>query len=321
LLNTGIIKVSSSQKMGDPSFLKLKELFLSMFESGKNKSRLDELQDTLINEAEDLYSLDEAINPGLELRKFLQQIFPSDMGNETAFISRVDSVFKAEGLLSNLVYESTINYLTRRLINTAEFLRRKYESDDYPEEFFIEQLRKYIEDETRIKKSDTEKLLSILKLCLTSKKQRRRSRKKKFIKRNFSLNTNFLCYICGESLTFEEIQIEHEWPKTLGGSSEDFNLRISCCSCNNEKQSYIDGSDFHYEHICLSTDEGDESFAKEFKKNFKIALSAKHNYKCTLCGKSAESVGRLKFIRKNLSDSWHFLNVDTICDICNNIGA
>jgi len=285
-----------------------------------NELRVDQVQDTPIEETEYLRDLDGDVNPGLELRKLLQQLCPSNFGAETSFVSQIDFVFKAEGSLSDLLYESTINYLVRRLINTAEFLRRKYESDDFPEGRFVEELRQYLRNEARFKNSDVERILALLQSCLIFKKQNRKPKKKPFISRNFPGGADLLCYICGKSLTLEEIQIEHKWPKTLGGSSRDFNLRISCCSCNVEKQSYIDGSDFHYEHICLSTDESNESFAKEFKRTYKIALSAKHDYKCTLCGKSAESVGRLSFIRRNLSDSWHFLNIDTICENCRNFG-
>ena len=282
---------------------------------------LEQLQATPIDETEKLRELSEDVNPGLELRKLLQRMYPFDPGTESSFISRVDSAFKAEGSLSKLLHESTMNYLVRRLINTAEFLRRKYESDDFPPGKFVEELRQYLRNETRVRSSDVEKLLAILQSCVAFKKKNRKSiRKEQFIKRAFPNRVDLLCYICGKSLTLEEVQIEHEWPKTLGGSNEDFNLKISCCSCNAEKQSYIDGSDFHYEQICLSTNESDESFVKEFKKIYKIALSAKHGYKCALCGQSAEFAGRLNFVRRNLSDSWHFLNIDTICEACRNLG-
>lgn len=289
-----------------------------MFEG--NKLGEEHAQDAFIEEINPLCNPDGDVNPGLALREFLQQLCPFELGTETSFVSHIDFVFKAEGSLSKLLYESTINYLVRRLVNTAEFLRRKYESDDFPEGRFVEELRKYLTNEARFRESDVERLLVTLQLCLDCKKQNRKPRKNRFISRKFPKDANLLCYICGKSLTLEEIQIEHKWPKTLGGSSKDLNLKISCCSCNAEKQSYIDGSDFHYEYICLSTDEGDESFSREFKRIYKIALSAKHDYKCTLCGKSAESVGRLNFVRRNLSDSWHFLNIDTICGNCFTLG-
>jgi 5-methylcytosine-specific restriction endonuclease McrA len=286
-----------------------------------NKLGEEHMQNTRIEETDYLQDLDGDASPGLELREFLQHLCPFDLGTEISFVSQIDFAFKAEGSLSKLLYESTINYLVRRLINTAQFLRRKYESDDFPEGRFVEELRQYLKNEVRFRTSDVERLLVILQSCLAFKNQNRKSKKKQFIKRNFPGSVDLLCYICGKSLTLEEIQIEHKWPKTLGGSSKDLNLKISCCSCNAEKQSYIDGSDFHYEHICLSTDESDEeSFSREFKRIYKIALSAKHDHKCTLCGKSAESVGRLNFVRKNLSDSWHFLNIDTVCENCRNFG-
>jgi 5-methylcytosine-specific restriction endonuclease McrA len=122
--------------------------------------------------------------------------------------------------------------------------------------------------------------------------------------------------MCGKSLTEDEVQIEHKFPKTMGGSNELSNLKIACEYCNNEKKNYIDASDFHYEHISLSTNDDDESFNLEFKRSYKIALWAKSDYSCVLCGQLTEFIGRLDFVRRNPNDSWHFLNIDAVCERC-----
>lgn len=274
----------------------------------------------LSNSSEQLF-FDRDSNPGLELKNFFKNLFPADKKNESSFINRIDHALKADNSLQELIYNSTINYLIRRFVNTAEFIRRKYDADEYeePERLFIEELRHFIREETGIKGRDAEKLLAILLMCVKTKKQSRKTiKKRKFIKQNFSDRAELLCYMCGKSLTEDEVQIEHKFPKTMGGSNELSNLKIACEYCNNEKKNYIDASDFHYEHISLSTNDDDESFKLEFKRSYKIALWAKSDYSCALCGQPSEFIGRLNFVRRNPNDSWHFLNIDAVCEECLN---
>lgn len=110
------------------------------------------------------------------------------------------------------------------------------------------------------------------------------------------------------------IQIEHIWPKEMGGKDDDDNLKAACEQCNQSKQSYIDASDFHYEEICLITDKTDNNFETELNWQYRVALWAKNNYECVRCGKPAQYKGTLEFVRSNPNDSWHFLNIDTYCE-------
>lgn len=282
-------------------------------------------------------------NPGQQLRDFLKEMYPLDSdyinsADKKFFVDKIDDALIAEGGFTKLVYESSINYIVRRLINTAEYLRRKYESDKLSDTFppgkFLVELRRFLTDNTRIQSDDAEKILALLNLCVEAKnKQLKKSRKKRILRAAQS-NNELCCYICGEALNSEEVemenieeiqikkdlqsqekvQIEHIWPRAMGGATEDFNLKVSCSLCNNKKQNYIDASDFHYEQISLISDKDDESFSIEFKKEYKIAIWSKSNYTCSVCGKPALSVGRLNFGRLNPNDSWHFLNIEAYCD-------
>jgi 5-methylcytosine-specific restriction endonuclease McrA len=275
-------------------------------ESGANNQNLD------------LEAFD--INPGIELRKFFENLYPINSGDgsqQESFLDKIDQSLNAEGDLTKLVYDSIIRYLIRRFINTSEFIRRLYQSDSYPEEFYIEKTREFIQSETNIQGSDSEKLLAILQLCISEKNKNRRSiNKKKFISKFYAEDSEILCYICGKSLTIDELEIEHKWPKTMGGSYAEENLKASCKECNKVKESFIDSSDFHYEHISLSLLEEDDYFKSQFKRIYKIALCSRHSYSCSICGQPTELVGRLNFVRKNENDSWHFLNINTICNNC-----
>ncbi|AFZ60199.1 HNH endonuclease [Anabaena cylindrica FACHB-243] len=272
-------------------------------------------------------------NPGQQLRDLLKRIYPLDSENtnsseDNSFVSRIDNALIAEGNFSNLVYESSINYLLRRLINTAEYLRRKYESDVFPPEKFLFELRRFITENTHIEVDKVEIILSLLKLCIDAKdKQLKPSRKKRIFK-NAKEKDELCCYICGNALNVErvsitedkelknreEVEVEHIWPKTMGGATEDFNLKLSCSYCNKAKKKYIDATDFHYEQMCLVSDKNDQNFSSEFEKEYRIAISAKSNYSCSVCGKPALTVGPLNFARLNPDDSWHFLNIAVYCD-------
>lgn len=112
-------------------------------------------------------------------------------------------------------------------------------------------------------------------------------------------------------------EVEHIWPRAMGGISDDSNLALACAQCNEDKRDFINASDFHYEEICLTNwDETSDEFAKELKRDYKLALWNKANFKCELCGSTAKDLGQLEFVRKNPNDSWHFLNISILCPSC-----
>lgn len=46
---------------------------------------------------------------------------------------------------------------------------------------------------------------------------------------------NGICQICGESKKMMDMSIEHILPKSLHGTNDDFNLTLTCKSCNNSR--------------------------------------------------------------------------------------
>jgi HNH endonuclease len=266
-------------------------------------------------------SVDEKdMNPGEQLREVLKGIFPADV-KDNSFISKIDYIVQADGELIDLIYNSTINYVLRRLIVTADFFKRQCESKNQGNEVFIVKLRDFLKEDMNFPEKHIGRISILIRECLNKKKAEVADSTKYKI-RTKAKNNNQACYICGNELEFDLknekaynlVQVEHKWPQAMGGASDIFNLEVACSTCNGKKSDYIDASDFHYEKICLVSDENDNSFSTEMKREYELALWAKREFKCSICGQTAAFGGKLKFARKNPNDSWHFLNIDIFCE-------
>lgn len=259
------------------------------------------------------------LTPGEELRQILQELLPNDRPDHSAFGSRLDLFFIADGDLSELIYQSCINYMLRRLVTTAEFLRRKYDVSDYSSGYYIVQIRKYLRDYTRLPNNKIELVLVLLLACIEERSKVPSETLRRQI-RNRSRDRNLGCYICGRTMDYstegqhDSFELEHKWPRSLGGNHMEDNLAAACHKCNHEKSEFIDASDFHYEEICLVSEQTSSSFQAGFPWSYRVALWAKSQYQCCICGKQASEVGQLQFHRRDPNDSWHFLNVVVYCD-------
>jgi 5-methylcytosine-specific restriction endonuclease McrA len=208
----------------------------------------------------------------------------------------------------------------RRLIVTADYFQRKCKKEGKGDEKFITDLRAFLKDDMHFPEERHIGLISaLIRECLDKKNAHVAISTKNNIRKK-ARDNNKACYICGGELDFDigdsynSVQVEHKWPKAMGGSSDNFNLEVACSTCNGKKSDHIDASDFHYEKICLVSDENDKYFSTEMKREYELALWAKREFKCSICGKSAADAGKLKFGRKNPNDSWHFLNIEIFCE-------
>lgn len=125
--------------------------------------------------------------------------------------------------------------------------------------------------------------------------------------------------LSGDNSLFSEV--EHLWPRSLGGSSEFENLKIVCRQCNRQKEDFLDTSDYHYEHLCLITDEEDQDAFQQEKarlRKFEIAILHRNDFCCYNCSQPVTKVGPLRLVRREQRDSWHLLNVEAICQRCYN---
>lgn len=256
------------------------------------------------------------INPGEELQNFLTQLYSSQAGG---FLQRVDNDLMSDGELYDLFFSSCINYTLRRLITTAEYFRRKYPMEKYGPNRHRTELRQYLRDYTRYKDKHIDSLSVLLNRCLSASDEEPTVHQKNRIKK-VTKESGQNCYICGEKLNFDEENsylspsVDHAWPRSMGGLRHDNNLRVACRRCDNQgKKDFIDASDYHYEEISLVSTSYDEYIRQERNRHYEVAVFAKTQFTCDVCGAPAHRAGTLHIGRKEPSDSWHFLNLVAYC--------
>lgn len=248
------------------------------------------------------------------------------------FLERMDRDFQADGELSRLSYMSCINYAVRRLISIAEHYRRRYDPELFEPSRHRLELRKFLRGYTGYGRYGTafvEELVSLLAQCL-QEADRDVSPGVKNRMRQEAQQRDLRCYMCGRTLNHDRgvtesnsASVDHSWPHSLGGSSDQHNLRIACRECDNSlKQDYMDASDYHYEEIALGIGTYVE-YQSRFKDNqrwrarsYETAVFAKAEFRCAGCDTPAFRLGELQIGRRDLDDGWHFLNLTAYCASC-----
>lgn len=264
-------------------------------------------------------NINEYSNPGQQLRFILETLYPLNLNENNNFLAKLDDAFASENEFVQLVYKSSINYILRRLINTAESLKRKYYNSDYPPERYQREIRRFLKEYTHIPENQIERIFILLLECLNTRNKEPNDTSRRLLLKNAKKN-NLRCYICGCDLNFqdekqkESAEVDHQWPRSLGGTSDPSNLQVSCLRCNKAKSNSIDSTDFHYEKISLINEIQNKSFLDELKWEYRVALWLKSECKCVVCGKQASSEGLLKFAKREPNDSWHFINIEAYCD-------
>ena len=60
------------------------------------------------------------------------------------------------------------------------------------------------------------------------------------LKMKIARRDNYTCQMCGKNLKDDELEFDHLIPISLGGSSEEHNIRLACYDCNRRKSSRLD---------------------------------------------------------------------------------
>ncbi|NMC85960.1 MAG: HNH endonuclease [Anaerolineaceae bacterium] len=263
-------------------------------------------------------------NPGQQLQELLMELYPMGDIPEKVFISKLDHDLRAEGQLVEVIYKSSINYLVRRLIKTAQYIKKT--SGEISDALYFSELRNLLNNELDFPKGQIEKILILLLECVIASEKKPTQKTKDRVVR-MARDQGKKCYICGCDMDFtqnnmdQSVEVEHLWPNSLGGQSVDSNLIACCRRCNQAKHDYLDADDFHYEEISFNTEDFPEEHTLRDREQ-KIALLARSAYKCSYrrCKATPSSSGEFTYFRRNPGDSWHYLNIDTFCSEHSNNG-
>ncbi len=60
------------------------------------------------------------------------------------------------------------------------------------------------------------------------------------LKMRIARRDNYTCQVCGKNLKDDELEFDHLIPVSLGGSSEEHNIRLVCFDCNRRKSNLIE---------------------------------------------------------------------------------
>jgi hypothetical protein len=255
---------------------------------------------------------------GKQLQVYLMNLYPMRT-DETSFVSLIDTALIADRQLIEVTYKSNINYLVRRLVVTTQWLKKRYDFDGNNTPMYHRELRNFLKNETNLPKHSIEKIFALLLECEAVSRKPLSQSMKNQIKSEAQKTGETKCYICGVELdlvspnNYNSAEVEHLWPHQIGGSNDPDNLKLACHSCNQVKTTTIDTSDYHYEHVHIKSDETDENFSTEFSRVKELAIWSKQDFSCTTCGESAATGGKLRFVRRNRNDGWHYLNIEPYC--------
>ncbi len=86
------------------------------------------------------------------------------------------------------------------------------------------------------------------------------------IKRRILEKTGGVCAVCGRSLEYEKVTIEHYIPKYHDGTDDERNLLPLCKNCNKSKGSRIVRAEEHYPFLLDDCFGEDEEYRKGWEK-------------------------------------------------------
>ena len=144
------------------------------------------------------------------------------------------------------------------------------------------------------------------------------------------------CYICGRRLfygddtvhdsaaeiaAYRSFELDHLFPQARGGGRGSDNLGACCESCNKYKDVNLSFADFPVE-MSQTSSLNPVQVAKVFDGRIEFALLWRQSGTCARCGTMFHDTAdeRLYLVRRDVSDAFHFMNVQIACGECEDGG-
>ena len=263
------------------------------------------------------------INPGEELYNWLVQRYQEKSGDNRAnsWMLAIARDFSMDEL-GDYLFKSTVYMVLRRLLASAAWYEELYQDDTVVTSLFE---KDYLLGVFGFGPEDRKYLRRIVFSAYDASKKNIAPNTMKTI-RDWASATNQRCHISGcvidyaehdPNLAHRRFTLDHIWPRSLGGVSEEWNLRVACKSCNQIRQNTVDESDAHYEHFHVKVPDSSPSFLKELHWSFRIAALAAANHQCQMCSgevRVQDMASGPQFLPKTRQESLNMFNVVVGCE-------
>lgn len=258
------------------------------------------------------------LSPGEKLFIWILDRYKKLKAGDSSWITRISQDFDLEDLEKYLL-RSTSFMLLRKLIWNALFYINTYVDLDQSRQCFD---RDYL---VRCLGFNSQERREILKMTFDCVAERNRDISNGLLNRlkAEAKLTGSRCSLCGREINYEangeynSFSLDHIWPRSLGGNSDEWNLRTSCKQCNDKRQNLADSCDVHYEHFHISVMDDSEdktNFKKEFEWKYRFAALFKSDLKCEMCGVPiSQAGGEFDFIPIRTEEIINMFNVKTVC--------
>ncbi len=258
------------------------------------------------------------LNPGEDLFFWILNRYKRLKVNENSWLRLMARDFDIDDL-EHFLLESTTLMLLRRLIRTAQwyikiYVDRLIAEDKYNKHYLLGTFGFNYDERRALSKLVFKSIDASRKIIPTALLKQIRDRAS-------ILNTK--CEISGCDIDYNSVDahncftLDHIWPQSLGGVSEEWNLRVSCKSCNQNRQNMATASDIHYEHFHIRSvwsPDKESSFWNELTWSFRIAALIQANFKCQMCGDSVTNMkGGLDFFTINNDENYNIFNIKVVC--------
>ncbi len=232
--------------------------------------------------------------------------------------------------IGDYLFRSTCLMVMRRLIWNGHWYLDKYGSSSKDDRINAEKYyeREYLRSYIGLHKGIASELRVLVYDAINaSNKNIPASLKKRIFER--ARGANQRCKLCGDQIDYlakmgtekRSFSLDHIWPQSLGGESEEWNLQEAHQFCNNERKNLAEASDIHYEHFHVKSEYDPKdtapSFWKELDWGNKLAALFISEFKCAECNDDVtvdNFEGNVIYSVIDRSENYNIFNIRVTCE-------
>jgi 5-methylcytosine-specific restriction endonuclease McrA len=148
--------------------------------------------------------------------------------------------------LAEFFQEITVVNLACRIVRAGSSLLKERDgrlARSTEDSTFVREYREFLRERLVVPHSKVDRLLRMAVRAVNASNESISETQRRHLKRH-AQRVDRKCYMCGTDLDFDEedehrkFELEHVWPRSFGGNSDDDNLLPVCGACNRKKEDY-----------------------------------------------------------------------------------